>query len=83
VAGGGGTVDDEAGDFHLGPPGGKTHDQRGDRLALALGVDDEDHREAEGRGEIAGGAGSVGGAVEEAHDAFDEEQVGVDCMIGC
>ena len=56
--------------------------QRGQAVALARGVDDEDHRRAEQRGDVGGrsgcgpGHGAVDAAVEQAHHALDHGDVG-------
>jgi hypothetical protein len=55
---------------------GESAGERGDGLALAGDVEDEDDGQAQGGGEIGGRAGRAVGAVEQAHDAFDQQEVG-------
>ncbi len=52
---------------------------RGRRLRLAGHIEHEQHRQAEPRGEVGGRAAAArraGDAVEQAHDAFDDENLG-------
>ena len=59
--------------------GKAAHDGRR-RLRLPRHVEDEDDRQAEMRGEIGGRAAPAvrpGGAVEQAHHAFDHDEIGV------
>ncbi len=81
VPGGGDAVDDEAGDFDVRAEASEAGDEGGDGLALLFGIDHEDHGQIERGGEVSGGAGAVGGAVEEAHHAFDDQQIGADRVV--
>ena len=82
MPGGRHAVDDDSGDLDVGAEAGEALDERCDRLALPLGIDDQDDGQLQGRCEVAGRAGAVGGAIEEAHDALDEQQVGIGRMVG-
>ncbi len=75
VARGGDAIEDEARDAYRGVPPRETGDERGDGLALPIGIDDEDHRQVESCGQLGGGTAAVGGAIEEPHDAFDDEEI--------
>ena len=70
-------VGDDAGNDDAWAVAGEAFDQGGDRLALARGVDHQHHRQAEHGGKIGGRAAAAGRAVEQAHDALDEHEVGV------
>ena len=76
------TIQDDAGDAHGRIVRGKTsHDSRG-RLHLARNIEHQHDRQAEMRGEIGGGAapagrtGRRGRSIEQAHDAFDHQDIG-------
>lgn len=73
---GSGAIEDGAGYPDAGAPIGEAGDERRNRLALALSIDDEDDGEFEQFGKVGSGAGIVGSAIEEAHDAFDQQQIG-------
>jgi hypothetical protein len=52
-------------------------DDGSDRAGNGRGIDDQKHRGVEEAGDVGGGGRRVvGGAVEQAHDPFDDEQVG-------
>ena len=59
------------------PEGGEAVDQGCGGLRLRLHVQHQHHRPAREGGQVGGRAGAVGGAVEQAHDAFDDQEVGV------
>ena len=52
----------------------------GDGLALVPGIDDQQHRHLQQMGEVGGRAFGAEGTVEQAHDALDDDEVGV---TGC
>ena len=82
VARRGDAIEDDAGDAHAGAPIGKAGHQRRDGLALPIGIDDQNDGQFEQFGQIAGGAGAIGSAIEQAHDAFDEQQIGASGLGG-
>ena len=70
-------VQDHARDRHVLPEGGEAMDQGCGGLGLRLHVQHQHHGPAREGGQIGGRAGAVGGAVEQAHDALDDQEVGV------
>ncbi len=77
VAVAGDAVGDDAGQGDVGPIGGKAMDQCGQGLGLVAGIDDENHRQAESRRQIGRRTRGAMGAIEEAHDALDDDEVGI------
>ena len=77
VVGAADPVQDHAGDRHVLPEGGEAVDQGCGGLGLRLHVQHQHHRPAREGCQVGGRAGAVGGAVEQAHDAFDDQEVGV------
>ena len=71
----GDAVEDDADHLDVLAVAAEAVDQGRDRGAHAGDVDHEQHRQAEQGGDVGRGAGAVGGAVEQAHDAFAEQQV--------
>ncbi len=70
-------VDDDAADHDIAAMAGETFDEGGDRLALPRGIDHQHHRQTEPCSKIGGRAAASDRAVEQPHDAFDEDEVGV------
>ena len=68
-------VEDNAGDRNARPEGHEPVNKRSDGLGLAAGVDNEDDGQLQPGGEVGGRAGSAGCAIEQSHDAFDEDEV--------
>ena len=70
-------VEDHAGNGDVGAMAGEAAQQRRDRRGLAAHIDDQHHRPAGHGRQIGGRAGAVGGAVEQSHDAFAEDELGI------
>lgn len=86
VAGAGGLVEDDAGDFHRGVVGGEAASGGGGGLGLAGDVQHQDYGKVEAGGEVGGGAAAAGrglDAVEQAHGGFDDEEGAVGGGLGC
>ena len=80
----GDAIEDHAGDAHGRIVGGKTPHHGRRRLRLARHIEHEQHRQLEMRGKIGGRAalpGGTVGAVEQPHDAFDQENIGAGCGL--
>ncbi len=78
VAFAGDPIEDDAGDAHGRIVDGETAHHGRRRLRLSRHIEHQHHRQAEMRCEIGGRAappGAGGGSVEQAHDAFDDQQV--------
>ena len=69
-------VENHPGDFDAGAEAGEALHQGGDGLALLVRIDDEDHRQLQRGDKIGGRAGTVGGAIEQAHHSLDQKQIG-------
>ena len=80
----GDAVEDDRGRRRGGPVAGEAAEQRRDRGALAADIDDQNNRPPGNPGQIGGRAGfAVGsGAVEEAHDALAQHDLGRGLELG-
>ena len=75
-------VEHDAVDLDVAPEAEEALDQGRHALRHAARVDDEEDGQAEQRGEIGGRARPVRGAVEEAHHALADDDVGIPARIG-
>ena len=74
-------VEDHAQDLDAGFEGGESLEHGGGRSRLGAGVDDQNYRPPGGPGKIGGGATGFAladkGAIEQPHDAFADDHVGL------